>query len=93
MADHLTNDLSDNSTKVNANTKTAFLLSGRGQEEYSITMMEQETSNVDTKEGIKHYSRCSSAGSIHTPNSSPHNTGEMVGFEFLKYIYIMYVLF
>lgn len=34
-------------------------------------------SSVDSREGgPKHYSRCSSAGSIHTPNSSPHNTDD-----------------
>lgn len=56
------------------------LITGRGgQEDYNnstTTMMEQDSTNVDSKEGIKHYSRCSSAGSIHTPNSSPHNTGK-----------------
>lgn len=62
MAEHSTTDIG---------------VGGRGQEEYATTtMMEQDSSSVENKEGIKHYSRCSSAGSIHTPNSSPHNTDD-----------------
>ncbi|XP_075167692.1 helix-loop-helix-leucine zipper transcription factor bigmax [Haematobia irritans] len=38
--------------------------------------MDQDQVTIETRDGSKHYSRCSSAGSIHTPNSSPHNTDD-----------------
>ncbi|XP_013106921.1 max-like protein X [Stomoxys calcitrans] len=54
----------------------AELLGGHCSEDYGATTMDQDQVTVDSREGTKHYSRCSSAGSIHTPNSSPHNTDD-----------------
>ncbi|XP_073820298.1 helix-loop-helix-leucine zipper transcription factor bigmax isoform X1 [Musca autumnalis] len=60
-----------------AEQHSADMLVG-GNDEYSGgSMMEQDPSSIDNRsDGQKHYSRCSSAGSIHTPNSSPHNTDD-----------------
>uniref|UniRef100_A0A1B0AHH8 BHLH domain-containing protein n=1 Tax=Glossina pallidipes TaxID=7398 RepID=A0A1B0AHH8_GLOPL len=47
---------------------------GRGHEDYYL-IGDQDQNNAN-KESAKRYSRCSSAGSIHTPNSSPHHTDD-----------------
>jgi len=52
----------------------------------------EETYNMDQDQdlGGKHYSRCSSAGSTHTPNSSAHNSGRWSQLPLLLLLFVWF---